>query len=181
LFILGEIARDRAMGVPRGLLKFIVLKMLSEKPMAGAEIVEEIGVQTNGRWKPSPGSIYPLMSWMTKKGFTKELPKNQKGFKRYSYTPSGRRFFKEQIRLGQDFIRKIEFLLPMVIGGFQLGPSQEKLSTLRESARKLLQEYMTLIHNIDYLSPPEVTEMNEALNNCLEKLGKVSQKLKHKK
>ena len=84
------------MGVPRGLLRFLVLEMLSRRPMAGAEIAEEIEIQTKGHWKPSPGSIYPLMSWMTKKGFTKELPKNQKGFKRYSYTPSGRRFFKEQ-------------------------------------------------------------------------------------
>lgn len=179
---LGDIARDRAMGVPRGLLKFIVLKMLSEKPMAGAEIVEEIGTQTNGRWKPSPGSIYPLMSWMTKKGFTKELPKNnQQGFKRYSFTSSGRKFFQEQIRLGQDFIRKIEFLLPMLIGGFQLGASQEKFTTLRESARDLLKEYMTLIHNVDDLSSRDVTEINDALTRCLEKLGKVSQKLNHEK
>ena len=34
--------KSRTVGVPRGLLKFLVLKMINEKPMSGAEIVEEI-------------------------------------------------------------------------------------------------------------------------------------------
>ena len=69
-------------GVPRGLLRFLVLRMLSEKPMSGAEIAEKIEAQTSGRWKPSPGSIYPLLAWMLRKGFTEELPKKVEGFKR---------------------------------------------------------------------------------------------------
>ena len=73
----------RTRGVPRGLLKFLVLKMINEKPMSGAEIVEEIERQT-GSWKPSPGSIYPLLAQLHKKGLTKELPTDELGFKRYS-------------------------------------------------------------------------------------------------
>jgi DNA-binding PadR family transcriptional regulator len=42
-------------GVPRGLLQFLVLKLLSEKAMSGAEIVEVIEQETQGFWKPSPG------------------------------------------------------------------------------------------------------------------------------
>ena len=34
--------KNRTIGVPRGLLKFLVLKMINEKPMSGVEIVEEI-------------------------------------------------------------------------------------------------------------------------------------------
>ena len=48
----------KTVGVPRGLLRFLVLKMLSEKPMSGTEIAKQIEEQTGGRWKPSPGSIY---------------------------------------------------------------------------------------------------------------------------
>ncbi len=39
---MGNVAEDRTLGVPRGLLRFLVLKMLSEKPMAGFEIAEQI-------------------------------------------------------------------------------------------------------------------------------------------
>jgi DNA-binding PadR family transcriptional regulator len=51
-------------GVPRGLLKFTVLKFLSEKPMSGVEIVERVNQERKGKWKPNPGSIYPLLLWL---------------------------------------------------------------------------------------------------------------------
>ena len=59
---MGNSRKSRSVGVPRGLLKFLVLKMINEKPMSGVEIVEEIEKQT-GSWKPSSGSIYPLLSF----------------------------------------------------------------------------------------------------------------------
>ena len=52
----------RTGGVPRGLLRFLVLNMLAKKPMSGSEIVEVIENETAGRWKPSSGSIYPLLA-----------------------------------------------------------------------------------------------------------------------
>jgi DNA-binding PadR family transcriptional regulator len=174
-----ESGRDRTIGVPRGLLRFIVLSMLSEKPMAGAEIAEEIEVQTNGRWKPSPGSIYPLLASMLKKGFTKELPKNTEGFKRYSFTPIGYKFLEKQIALGRDFVNKLEFLVPLLIGGLQLGPNQEKFCETREPARKLLQAFITLNNNLDKLSATDATEIAEALRDCSKKLEKIAQKLKN--
>ena len=175
---MNEIDKDKTLGVPRGLLRFLVLKLLSEKPMAGAEIVEEISVQTNGRWKPSPGSIYPLLAWMLKRGFTTELPKNPEGFKRYMFTPAGQIFLEKQIRLGQDFVRKMEFLAPMLIGGLQLGPNQELLFEAREPARRLLQLFIILIHNLDKLSAIDVAEISEALRDCSEKLEKIAQNSK---
>ena len=174
---MGKIAKDRTLGVPRGLLRFLVLKMLSEKPMAGFEIVEKIELQTNGRWKPSPGSIYPLMAWMLKKGFTREELKNSAGFKRYSFTSAGQRFFKQQIRRNQDFVRKMEFLTPILVGGLQLGPNQERRAEIREPARKLLQSFLTIVNNLEMLSAKDANEITDALRDCSEKLGKFAQKL----
>ncbi len=143
--------------------------------MAGFEIVDEIEAQTNGKWKPSPGSIYPLMAWMLKKGFTKELPKNQAGFRRYSFTLSGHRFFGQQIKRSQDFMRKMEFLTPILVGGLQLGPNQEKCLEIREPAQKLLQAFLTITNNLDKLSEKDANEITEALRDCSEKLGKIAQ------
>jgi len=60
----------RAGGVPRGLLRFLVLNMLAKKPMSGVEIVEVIEKETGGRWIPSSGSVYPLLAALHEKGFT---------------------------------------------------------------------------------------------------------------
>ncbi|MFX0203827.1 MAG: PadR family transcriptional regulator, partial [Candidatus Hodarchaeota archaeon] len=91
----------RTAGVPRGLLRFLVLKLLMEKPMSGAEIVEEIERETDRGWKPSPGSIYPLLASLQDKGYTDELPTGESGMKQYALTDEGKTFFEEQVKFGQ--------------------------------------------------------------------------------
>ncbi|MFX0161957.1 MAG: PadR family transcriptional regulator [Candidatus Hodarchaeota archaeon] len=48
--------------VPRGFLKYLVLKLMSNGVTHGYEIMNEIERITGGFWRPSPGSIYPLLS-----------------------------------------------------------------------------------------------------------------------
>ncbi|EQD79392.1 PadR-like family transcriptional regulator, partial [mine drainage metagenome] len=42
-------------------LRHYVLELLNEKPMKGSEMMAAIYEKTMNRWKPSPGSIYPLL------------------------------------------------------------------------------------------------------------------------
>jgi DNA-binding PadR family transcriptional regulator len=168
----------KTVGVPRGLLRFLVLKMLSEKPMSGAEIAEQIEKQTGGRWKPSPGSIYPLMAWMLDKGLTKESRKEGEGFKRYSFTVKGTEFLEKQIELQRDFLNKMEFLLPILIGGLPFGSSDEKLHGAIEPARQLVSALMAICHNLDELSQEDAEKIVQALNGCAAKLGKIAQRLR---
>jgi DNA-binding PadR family transcriptional regulator len=169
--------KGRTLGVPRGLLKFLVLKMLSEKPMSGAEIIEEIEKQTKS-WKPSPGSIYPLLSWMQKKGYTKELPRDELGFKRYCYTEEGKQFLKQQIELAKDFIHKIEFLAPMLVGGLNLEDSNKKFLQSKESAKKLVKSFISLRQNLDNLSEKDAKELSEILEESSAKIEKIVQRTK---
>ena len=54
--------------VPRGLLRFYILRLLTKKPMKGYEVIKEIEDRTDGVWKPGPGSIYPMLESMKKEG-----------------------------------------------------------------------------------------------------------------
>jgi DNA-binding PadR family transcriptional regulator len=38
-----------------------VLTLLAEEPMHGYQIITELADRTHGVWRPSPGSIYPLL------------------------------------------------------------------------------------------------------------------------
>ena len=80
--------------VPKGLLRFYVFKLLKDKPMSGSEIMEAVKKQTGGQWKPSPGSVYPLLTWLRENNYTKELPKEVTGIKRYMLTEKGEKFLK---------------------------------------------------------------------------------------
>jgi DNA-binding PadR family transcriptional regulator len=168
--------KGRTVGVPRGLLRFLVLKMISEKPLSGAEIMDEIEKQT-GSWKPSPGSIYPLLASLHKKGFTQELPKDESGFKRYSFTEEGNRFLQKQIALGKDFIKKIEFLAPMLVGGFNPEYNSEKFRGSKESAKKLIKSLIFLRQNLDRISKKDAEELADTLKDCSAKLEKIGQRL----
>ena len=176
---MGISGKGRTVGVPRGLLRFLVLKMISEKPMSGAEIVEEIEKQT-GSWKPSPGSIYPLLASLHKKGFTKELPKDELGYKRYCFTEDGKRFLEKQIALGKDFLKKMEFLAPMLVGGLHFGENNEKLRGLKEPAKKLIQSFIYLRQNPEKISKKDAEELAEILKDCSTKLEKIIRRLEDK-
>jgi DNA-binding PadR family transcriptional regulator len=150
--------------------------MLNEKPMSGAEISEQIEKQTNGHWKPSSGSIYPLLAWMHDKGFTTESPKANDGLKRYTFTIQGSKFFEKQIGLGKDFLDKMEFLLPMLIGGLQFEPNKEKLRIVVEPARKLTSTFMSIRHDLGGLSQKDAEDIAQTLEACSRKLEKFTQK-----
>lgn len=62
----------RPHAVPRGLLKYYVLKLLSEKPAHGYELMETIEVRTGGAWRPGAGSIYPLLQYLLREGYIAE-------------------------------------------------------------------------------------------------------------
>jgi len=168
---------SRTVGVPRGLLKFLVLKMINEKPMSGAEIVEEIEKQT-GSWKPSSGSIYPLLARLHKKGLTKELPTDELGFKRYTFTDEGKRFFEKQVAFGKAFIKRIEFLAPMLVGGFDIEADNERFRKTTDSAKNLLKSFIIIRQNSDTLSEKDVEELSVILNDCNNKITKIVNKIK---
>jgi DNA-binding PadR family transcriptional regulator len=82
--------------VPKGYLRSQVLRLLNEKPMSGAEIIRELEDKTGMWWKPSPGSVYPLLSWLLDSGYTHELSDTEAGVRRYELTDEGRRFLQEE-------------------------------------------------------------------------------------
>lgn len=60
-----------------GGLRNLVIHLLAEKPMRGSELIDEIGQRTMGWWKPSPGSIYPLLNKLESDGYTKKNPEGK--------------------------------------------------------------------------------------------------------
>ncbi|UCC58351.1 MAG: PadR family transcriptional regulator [Candidatus Bathyarchaeum sp.] len=170
----------RTAGVPRGLLRFLVLRLLAEKPMSGAEIVEEIEQETYGKWKPSPGSIYPLLAWLQDNGYTSESAAVESGMKRYVLTNKGKQFFEEQVKFGQKFLEKLEWLAPMLVGGFHLGTNHENLLHARQSAKKVLKTFIEFRAIKDSMTKQDVEEIAKILDYSNRQLKKIALRIKEK-
>jgi DNA-binding PadR family transcriptional regulator len=65
-------------------LRMMVVSLLSGSPKNGVELMDEIERMTRGWWRPSPGSIYPVLEQLSNEGF---IRKREDG--RYELTQKG--------------------------------------------------------------------------------------------
>ncbi|MBA3945203.1 MAG: helix-turn-helix transcriptional regulator [Herpetosiphonaceae bacterium] len=52
----------------RGDVRAAVLSLLTEKPLHGYEIIQQITARSGGAWRPSPGSVYPALQLLEDQG-----------------------------------------------------------------------------------------------------------------
>ena len=117
--------------VPKGFLKYTVLKLLDKEPLSGSEIMNKIESKTEGHWKPSPGSIYPLLAWLQDKGYTNEASDQEPGMKRYTLTDEGITFLEEHVKRKQEIRERFSAFGPQ----FQCSPW---FNSVPEEAKELL-------------------------------------------
>lgn len=68
-----------------------VLALLTERPMHGYEMIQEIDSRTGGAWRPSPGSIYPTLQLLEDEGvIAASTEESSGGRKRFTVTEAGR-------------------------------------------------------------------------------------------
>lgn len=80
--------RRHLIDVPRGLLSNIVLRMMKRGPKSGSDIIEEIEEITG--WKPSHGSIYPLLDRLSREELITPIESEVPCVKPYALTDKGR-------------------------------------------------------------------------------------------
>jgi DNA-binding PadR family transcriptional regulator len=75
---------------PKGLLKMLILKITSQRPTTGVEIMQEVPKMTDHAWAPSPGSVYYLLGEMEQSGLIIHVPTGEAGVKRYVSSEKGK-------------------------------------------------------------------------------------------
>lgn len=68
-----------------------VLALLTERPMHGYEMIQELDSRTGGAWRPSPGSVYPTLQLLEDEGVIIGVAdESGSGRKRFTLTEAGR-------------------------------------------------------------------------------------------
>lgn len=73
-----------------GEIRLLVLKMISEKSTYGYELIKDIEEKFAGSYTPSPGVIYPTLTWLEEAGYIR--PSEGESRKNYQITPEGDAF-----------------------------------------------------------------------------------------
>ena len=104
------------------------------------------------------------------------------GLKRYALTAKGKALFEKQIAFGQKMLKKLEFLVPLLIGRFQFDPNDEKiLAKTREPAQRVVKTLLDLRAERNYrLTEQDSKEIERILNQCADELEAIVQKIREK-
>jgi DNA-binding PadR family transcriptional regulator len=150
--------------------------------MSGSEIMDEIEKRTNGRWKPSPGSVYPLLAWLQDNGYLKELPTDQSGLKRYELTQNGKKLLEEQRKIKMEFRKDAKFFAPPFLGALWFRIPPEKTAGVRESMHRAMSAFFELGASLEKkFSKEALDQARKVLDDTANRLEEIDRKLKGSK
>ena len=72
----------------RGDVRIGILGVIAERPMHGYEVIRELEARSGGRWRPSPGSVYPTLQMLEDEGLVKGQERDEKRV--FEITDAGR-------------------------------------------------------------------------------------------
>ncbi len=128
-----------------------VLALLTERPMHGYEMIQELERRTGGVWRPSPGSVYPTLQLLEDEGLI--VTDSTGGRKSFTLTETGRaeaaqaqdpapweQFGEDEVNTARDFKDAIFGIMSALRQVGFTGTDEQRqraLDVLDETKRKL--------------------------------------------
>ena len=114
----------------QGDLKYVILRLLEEKPRHGYEIIKELEDRFGGAYSPSPGTVYPTLTMLEDLGYAK-ASSDDGGRKVYSITPEGTAYLAEHSTTVDSIFERIS----RFVEGFLDAPMMEVNTAFRHVGR----------------------------------------------
>jgi DNA-binding PadR family transcriptional regulator len=89
-----------------GDMKYVILKLLKDKPRHGYEVMKALEERTRGCYKPSPGTVYPTLQWLEDEGLVQ--CEERDGKKIYSVTDEGLAFLDDNKSTVEEIFERVE-------------------------------------------------------------------------
>ena len=142
--------------IPRGFSRQYILSLLKEQPMTGKEIIDRATLQSGGRWKPSPGLIYPLLGRLLDEGLVAE----ENGGK-YAITKKGIEITSDLESFGDVIQKQIDVMMRVGnVGKFMAMDLIDRVTTIGSA----------LSSNLDAMTHEERSKYRMFLQSELKKL-----------
>jgi DNA-binding PadR family transcriptional regulator len=119
-----------------------IVTMLAASPKNGVELIDEMERMTQGWWRPSPGSVYPVLEQLTREGMIKkrddgryELTEKASEEMEWSFGPS----FGKRQRSWEEMFNEVSGLVSYMEETVRSDPSKldEHRKELQELADRL--------------------------------------------
>jgi DNA-binding PadR family transcriptional regulator len=111
----------------QGDLRYVILRLLEEKPRHGYEIIKALEERFGGAYAPSPGTVYPTLQLLEDLGYARVSTTPEEGKKVYEITEAGRAHLAENRETVDNIFERIASL----VGHFLDEPMTEVHSAFR--------------------------------------------------
>ncbi len=101
-----ESFRGRKMGSVD--LRLVLLMLLAERPSHGYELIKSLEERSGGFYSPSPGMVYPALTWLEDIGYAQVSTEGAK--KRYAITDAGREYLKQHEEAAAAILSQLEHI-----------------------------------------------------------------------
>jgi DNA-binding PadR family transcriptional regulator len=122
----------------RGDVRLALLRLLAEQPANGYQLMQTIEERSGGRWRPSPGSVYPTLSQLEDEGLIQSTEAD--GSRRFEITDAGREHLESRTGepepwkpADEEGENAITELAPLVI---QIGKAAWQVATVGDDAQR---------------------------------------------
>src|ERR1700677_2348415 len=88
-----------------GDLRLIILALLAEKPRHGYEIIKALEEHSSGLYTPSPGMVYPALTYLEEMGYAASETEGTK--KLYKITETGKAYFEENKTTANETLEQL--------------------------------------------------------------------------
>ena len=151
-------SRRRYQMFESGEMKYVILRLIKEKPRHGYEVIKALEERMAGCYTPSAGTVYPTLQLLEDQGYV--LIVEQDGKKIYHITPEGERFLDEHKSTLDDIADRVRDAVRGFAGGamgdlnqaftqlaslayrkaWQAGPDDERTRRIVEVMRRAVSE-----------------------------------------
>lgn len=134
-----------------GDMKYVILKLLRDKPMHGYEVMKALEEETRGCYKPSPGTVYPTLQWLEDEGLVKASTVDEK--KVYAITDLGRQFLETHKGTVEDIFDRVTSAIDQLV-------SEPMTDITRAASRLVSQAYRAAMRgNVDIEKKKKIPEI----------------------
>jgi DNA-binding PadR family transcriptional regulator len=78
----------------RGVVRVALLMLLAEESLNGYQLMQSIEERSGGRWRPSPGAVYPSLAQLEDEGLIRAAERD--GTKVFEITDAGREYIEQR-------------------------------------------------------------------------------------
>ena len=148
--------------IPRGFSRYYILEVLKKKPLTGKEIINFAEKQSEGKWKPSPGLIYPLLGRLLDEGLIEETKAGK-----YQITRKGKATTADLDAVNDIIKKQLDVLFRLGnVGQFVAMDVLERITSMGS----------LLSSNVSNMTKEETTKYKKFLESELRKIEKYAHK-----